>query len=60
MTTTKTPTVAENRAEMEYLFLRMCGLSVSQETVSAMMQAERNAPSSELVGRRFPDGTKRP
>jgi hypothetical protein len=47
----RVPTVGENDAEMEYLFLRLCGLNVSPETVAAMLQAERNAPSSDLVGR---------
>lgn len=47
----RTPTVGENKAEMEYLFLRLCGLNVSPETISAMMEAERRFPSSELVGR---------
>lgn len=52
------PTVGQNRAEMDALLqsseslrARVARAKVSEETILAMLERERIAPSSELVGR---------
>lgn len=55
----KVPTVGQNREEMDAMLAasaklraRVAAAKVSEETIQAMIERERIAPSSELVGRR--------